>query len=148
MITNKLVLSLLVIATFFLNLIVEWRNYRLDFLRGAFPADADSIGLPMGLYLIVWIAAIPFVLVALWSISKTNTDRLSILSYNSRRLALSFAVSLLFIFALSWNLFHIFEPSSRNDLLGVVYAIAETYTLACLRVVIIFFGRQEVQSET
>lgn len=148
MITNKLVLSVLVIATFFLNLIVEWRSYWIDFLRGAFPVEADSIGLPMGRYLIVWVGAIPFATVAIWCIAETNTDHLSILSYNSRRQVLSFTVSLLFIFALSWNLFHIVERSSRNDLLSAAYAVAETYVLACLRVVIIFCGRQKPEAET
>lgn len=142
MINNKLVLSILLITYYVSNPILEWRNYQKNLLNGKYPVTEDSIGLPMGLYLITW--SVGFLLVALFllAIYKTSLEKLSLFSLNYSRPLLSILISVVVIFFIAWDSFFILEQFFETDLINLLHSILEIYLLMCLRVVFIFYGRK------
>lgn len=141
MINNKLVLSILIVAYYFSNPIIEWRNYNKSLLEGDYSVNTDSIGLPFGLYLMVWGGGLLIIALLLWAIQKSHTKDLSLFTYNKKRPVISVIVSLFTVFLISWNIFYIFEQISEFDSINFLYAIVEIYLLMCLRIILIFYGR-------
>lgn len=138
MIHNRKILSLLVCILYIFNILTVWRDYYLRFMKGEFPVEADSIGLPMGLYLIVWLFGILLVALVIWAIFRSRTDGKSLLAINHDRPLINILVGLVTVFLVSWNIFYILESMFDLDPVNLVYASFEIYLFLCLRVVFVF----------
>lgn len=138
--TSKNSLSFLM-WTFFIYLTApffEWVNLTRDLASGKFPVNADSIGLPFGIYIIVWSFFLPFVLgFSLW-IGQKSPMEVSLFAYNSERPFWSFLWTVTFGYLAFGSLVSAFANFQENHLIGVMYPLLLVYFFMLLRANIVF----------
>lgn len=116
----------------------EWINLESGLASGEFPVNADSIGLPLGLFIISWILFAPFVGVfTFWVLSK-YVPQSALFGFNFNRPLWSFAWTLIFAFlafdSLAWSFTNLYE----NNLIGASQHLSLTYFYIIIRASIVF----------
>jgi hypothetical protein len=138
---GKKVLSLLLIGFYVGNLLIVWRAYFQQLAMGEFPPEADSIGIPMAGYFLLWLVGIPVLALAVLLIFRSQIVRESLFSMNRTRPITSILISVAAVFLITWDVFYLIEERTRLDVIDVGYTLFEIYLIACLRTVSIFWRR-------
>ena len=76
--------------------IVEWFYYSSELALGSYPADADSIGLPMGLFILVWVIGAPLAGALIWFVLRSYPGSVPLFGFNDARPYWSIGWSVLF----------------------------------------------------
>lgn len=56
---NRMSVAIIAAVLYLTAPLVEWFYYSIELARGSYPVNADSIGLPIGLFTIVWLIGLP-----------------------------------------------------------------------------------------
>jgi hypothetical protein len=65
--------------------IVERFYYSTELARGSYPVNADSIGLPIGLFTIVWLIGLPVAAALIWFVLRSYPGSVSVFGFNAAR---------------------------------------------------------------
>lgn len=138
--TPKYGLSFLML-TFFVYItapIFEWLYLTNLLASGNLPQNADSIGLPFGLFVIVWIFFAPFVLCfVLWTLQKYPSQA-SLFGFNQNHQLWSFVWSLIFGFLIFDCLALTFVNFSERYFIGAIQHLLLAYIFMIFRASNIF----------
>jgi hypothetical protein len=117
---------------------VEYVYYRTNLRRGAYPANADSIGIPIFQFAFGWVVTLPFVLAFIWFALRDYPGSVSFVAWNSARPVWSAAWSIILsLLAASYAWFAL-QSAMRGFPLDVAAALLSTYLMLCFRSSIIF----------
>jgi sterol desaturase/sphingolipid hydroxylase (fatty acid hydroxylase superfamily) len=123
----------LAIALYLTAPLVEWFYYRTELERGSFPVNADSIGLPLGMFMLGWFIGAPFAALIVWLILRSYPGRVSLFSFNGERPYWSIFWSVLFAVPVFYDFFFAVESIYRLQPLDVIQALLTVYLILCLR---------------
>ena len=127
--------------------LVETVYYRVEDERGAYPANADTIAIPIYFFTIALLAFSPLYAVLVWLGTRSYRGGLSLFAFNSNRPFWSGFWSLLLGGLILVNLYDAAEKAVRVLPLDVASDLAWTYLLLCLRSSLAGVGKQQpVQS--
>lgn len=112
---------------------VEAAYYWIEDRRGAYPSDADSIGIPIYYFAMTLLAFSPFYAALVWLGTRSYRGGLSLLAFDLRRPFWSLFWSLLLGGLILLNLYDAAEKAVRVLPLDVASDLAWTYLLLCLR---------------
>lgn len=135
---DKSVFVCLISLLYLTSPIVEFNRLYSDFLRGAFPPDRDSIGVPIELFLIVWLAGIPLVLgFTVWAALR-YLPKVSLLGFNRESFAWSAIWTLIFGYFTLDTLLVTLLNISGGYLFETIQGLLLTYLFLVIRATIVF----------
>lgn len=134
---NKAFLIFLMSLVYIFSPLIEWINYKTNLINGSYSVTQDSIGLPFGMYLVIWLLGLPLLLIMIWLMRKYYPGRVSLLYFNNKRPYWSLVWTIIAIFLISWNLFFIFEQINEINILNIFDASIEIYLILCFKTVLI-----------
>lgn len=147
---NRITVAMLAALLYLTAPIVEWFYYSTELARGSYPVNADSIGLPVGLFTIVWLTGLPLVLVVIWFILRSYPGSVSLFGFNAARPYWSIMWSLLFAYPVIHDIIFCVRSAFLGNPLDVLQSGLLAYLMFCLRSSIIygdlFFSRGKVAS--
>lgn len=110
--------------------LVVGMHFWTRWIRGDYPSNADSIGLPIfGYAIFVW----PVCLTLLGAALIRHVGSLPLWNWRKDRPFRSIAVSLLFLWAARWVVFMVIECVQQRAITETVFWLAELYVLLLLR---------------
>lgn len=118
--------------------LTEWYYLNTELERGSFPANADSIILPIFRFVIGWLIMSPFIALFIWLTLRAYPGRVSLFSFNFERSYWSVIWSMLFAVPVFYEIFFAAESIYRLNPLDVVQPLLTAYLLLCLRSSIIY----------
>lgn len=136
----------LALALYLTAPVVEWFYYTTELDRGSFPVDADSIGLPLGMFMVGWLVGAPLAALLIWLALRSYPGRVSLFSFNGERPYWSLLWSALFAVPMFYDLFFAVESVYNLQPLDVVQATLLAYLLLCLRSSIVHSDLFKVKS--
>ncbi len=113
--------------------VVEAVYYWVEDGRGAYPSNADSIGIPLYYFTIALLAFSPIYALIVWLATRSYQGGLSLLAFNVRRPSWCGFWSLLLVGLIAMNLYDAAEKAVRVLPLDVISDLAWSYLLLCLR---------------
>lgn len=135
---NRISVIILAVALYLTAPLVEWFYYTTELERGSFPVEADSIGLPFGMFMFGWLVGAPVAALLIWLALRSYPGSVSLFSFNSERPYWSVFWSVLFAVPMFYDLFFAVESVYRLQPLDVVQALLAAYLLLCLRSSIVY----------
>ena len=106
-------------------------------LRGEFPADGDSISIPIGTSILLAVALLPILLGVTWLCVRTASGRRRLLAWNDDRPVLSIAATIVFgtlaFFASVYAAIDVVRAESWVDPVGAIILLLLAWWLLLLR---------------
>lgn len=131
----------LLMLTFFVYVtapIFEWVYLDNLLASGKLPVNADSIGLPFGLFIIVWVLGIPFVSAFTFWVLWKYPAQVSLFGFNYRRPLWSFVWTLVCAFLAFDSLALVFVNFAEIYFAGALQELALAYLFLLFRASIVF----------
>lgn len=120
--------------------IIEWFYYSTELARGSYPVNADSIGLPISLFTIVWLIGLPLVAALIWLALRSYPGSVSLFGFNAARPYWSVVWSVLFAYLVFQDVFFCVQSAFLGNPLDVAQSGLMAYLLLCLRSSIVYGG--------
>ncbi len=129
---------LLALLSIFAQPFVEATYYAAALRRGAFPPEADSIGIPISQFVFGWLVSLPVVFLFIWFALREYPGSVPLAAHNTSRPVWSFLWSaFLLLLAASYTWFA-FQSIRRGFPVDVAAALLSIYLLLCLRSSVVF----------
>lgn len=145
---NRISVAALAALLYLTAPLIEWFYYSTELARGSYPVNADSIGLPIGLFTNVWLIGLPLATVLIWLALLPYTGSVSLFGFNAARPYWSVVWSVLFAYLVFQDLFFCVRSAFLGNPLDVAQSGLIVYLWLCLRSSIVynglFFSRGEI----
>lgn len=134
---NRATVVVLAIVLYLTAPLVEWYYFNNELTRGSFPVNADSILLPISIFLTGWVVGAPVVALFLCYALQQYPGQVSLFSFNRARRYWSLIWSVILVAPIFYDVFFAVQSAYRLQPLDVLQALLTAYLLLCLRASII-----------
>lgn len=117
---------------------VEWWFYTTELVRGSFPANADSISIPLFQFMFGWVVFAPVAALIIWFCLRDYQGKRSLFGFNRERLVWSLIWSLIFAYPTFDEIFFIGESLYKLQPFDALQSLLNSYVLLCLRSAIVY----------
>ena len=137
---NRTSVAVLAAVLYLTAPLVEWAYYSTELARGSYPVNADSIGLPIDLFTIVWLIGLPLAATLIWFVLRSYPGSVSLFGFNAARPYWSAVWSVLFAYLVFQSIFLCVQSVFRGQPLDVVQSGLMAYLFLCLRSSVVYGG--------
>jgi hypothetical protein len=129
---------LLALVSILAQPLVEAVYYSTNLGRGAYPTDADSIGIPIFQFVFGWLLTLPVVIAFVWFALREYPGSVPLAAYNTARPIWSFLWSAVLLLLAASYVWFAFQSIMRGLPFDVAAALLSIYLLLCLRSSVVY----------
>jgi hypothetical protein len=130
---NRISVIFLAVALYLTAPFVEWYFYTTELARGSFPSDADSIGIPLFRFIIVWVLGAPVAALLIGFALQDYQGGISLFGFNRARPVWSAFWTLVFGFLVFKHLTFAIASMQESQPFDVIQPLFLAYLMLCLR---------------